>query len=105
VCVWSCWNGWHEKQKKKVGERQKGRATWEAIGRGESLILQPLQTTSGSRSLLPSPWGFDCSKSLLASSRFFYFLFLFFPYFLYFIFNKFKILDIFLFFIFFLYTF
>jgi hypothetical protein len=93
VCVLSWGKGGHEQQK-KVRERQKGRAAWGAIGRGESLIVQPLQTTNGSRSLLPSPWTFDCSKSLLDSSRFFdffnknllllflllFFLLVFFPY-------------------------
>jgi len=61
--------------KRKGKERRKGRATWGATRRGESLAVQPLQTNNGSRGwgLLQLPWAFDCNKGLLPSPKFSYF--------------------------------
>ncbi len=63
-----------DKNKKKGEERWRGRVTWRTIERGEFLVVYPLQTNIGRRSLLPLSWAFNCSKGLLLSLGFFDFL-------------------------------
>jgi len=66
LSMWNC-GKWRTRSTNQGGERWRGKTT----RRCEYLVIQPLQTNSGSRGLLPSPWAFDCSKGLLPSPSFF----------------------------------